>query len=96
MNAGGVLKPGMFVTAQLPRPGVGALTVPELAIQVMQGGPAVFVAQDGGRFERRSVVLGPRSDGQVAVERGLVAGETVVVQGSFWVRTQLQRSELEE
>lgn len=96
VNTDGVLKPGMFVTAQLPRPGVRALTVPDTAVQVMAGGPAVFVARDGGRFERRSVELGPRADGRVAVERGLVAGEIVVVRGAYWVRTELQRSELEE
>ena len=96
VNTDGVLKPGMFVTAQVPRPGVRALTVPETAIQSMQGGPFVFVAHDGGRFERRTVVLGPRADGQVAVEKGLVDAETVVVTGAFWVRTQLQKSELEK
>ena len=95
-NTGGILKPGMFVNAQVPQPGVRALTVPETAIQIMQGGPAVFVARDGGRFEHRAVVLGPRADGQVAVEKGLVDSEAVVVQGAFWVRTQLQKSELEE
>ncbi len=96
VNTGGLLKPGMFVTAQVPQPGVRALTVPETAIQMMKDGPAVFVARDGGRFERRAVVLGPRGDGQVAVEKGLADAEAVVIQGAFWVRTQLQKSELEE
>jgi cobalt-zinc-cadmium efflux system membrane fusion protein len=95
-NRDGVLKPGMFLTAKVPRPIVRALAIPEPAIQVMQSGPAVFVAHEGGRFERRDVVVGPHSDGQVVIEKGLVEGETVVVQGAFWVRTQLQKSELEE
>lgn len=95
-NTDGVLKPGMFITAKVPRPGVRALTVPETAVQTMEGGTVVFVALDGGRFDRRSVVLGPRAEGQVAVESGLVAGEAIVVQGAFWVRTELQKSELEE
>ncbi len=95
-NTDGALKPGMFVTAQVPRPEVHALTVPDTAIQIMQSGPAVFVARGGGRFERRDVVLGPRAEGHVAVEKGLVAAESVVVQGAFWVRTQLEKSTLEE
>lgn len=95
-NADGALKPGMFVSGQLATRTVDRLTVPANALQIMPEGPTVFVAQVGGRFERRSVVLGLRADGQVAVEKGLSEGESVVVEGSFWVRTQLQKSELEE
>ena len=95
-NADGVLKPGMFVTAALPQDSVIAITVPEGAVQDTADGAVVFVARDGGRFERRSVVLGLRTDGQVAVTKGLRAGDSIVVQGAFWVRTQLEKSTLEE
>jgi cobalt-zinc-cadmium efflux system membrane fusion protein len=95
-NGDGVLKPGMFVTAKVPGASVQAITVAEPALQVMPDGPAVFVVEGGGKFTRRSVILGARADGKVAVERGLAEGEEIVVQGSFWVRTQLQKSELEE
>lgn len=96
VNSDGVLKPGMFVAAKVPRPAVRGLAVPETAILVMEGGASVFVAHDGGRFERRPVVLGPRAGGQVAIQSGLAERENVVVQGAFWVRTELQKSELEE
>ena len=95
-NTDGLLKPGMFVSAELPRPAVRALTVPEAAVQVTQGGSAVYVAYEKGRFEQRNVVLGPRANGQVAIDKGLAAGEVVVVEGAFWVRTQLEKSALEE
>ena len=95
-NADGVLKPGMFVTAELPQDSVTAITVPEGAVQDTADGVVVFVARDGGRFERRSVVLGLRTDGQVAVTKGLIAGDVIVVQGAFWVRTQLEKATLEE
>jgi len=91
-----LLKPGMFVSAKVPRLGIDALTVPEQAVQVMEGGTAVFVAKGEGKFERRNVVLGTRAEGRVAVTSGLVAGEMVVAEGAFWVRTELQKSELEE
>ncbi len=94
-NSDRLLKPGMFVTAQLPIEKVHAVTVPEGSIQIMPEGPSVFVVQKGG-FERRGVTPGARAEGRVAVETGLTEGEEVVDQGSFWVRTQLQRSELEE
>lgn len=95
-NPDGVLKPGMFVTGHMPRPAIQALTVPEAAIQTMEGKPTVFVAGPAGAFERRTIVLGARADGRVAVDKGLTAGERVVVQGAFFVRTKLQKSELEE
>lgn len=95
-NGAGVLKPGMFVTGRLPRQSVRALVVPETAVQLMPDGPVVFVVNAPGRFERRSVVTGARADGQVAIEKGLGEGETVVAEGAFWVRTQMQKSEIEE
>jgi multidrug efflux pump subunit AcrA (membrane-fusion protein) len=95
-NTERLLKPGMFVSARVPRPGITALTVPEQAVQTMGEGTAVFVAQGEGKFERRNVVLGERAEGRVTIASGLVAGEMVVVEGAFWVRTELQKSELEE
>lgn len=96
VNGDGVLKPGMFVTGRVPRPKVTGIVVPETAILDMEGGKSVFVARDGGQFERRTVVLGPRAEGEVAVESGLKENEAIVVKGAFWVRTMLQKSELEE
>lgn len=95
-NPDGVLKPGMFVTGHVPSAAVKALTVPEAAIQTMDGTPTAFVARPGGQYERRTLVLGARADGRVAVTSGLTAGDKVVVDGGFFVRTELQKSELEE
>lgn len=95
-NPDGALKPGMFVTGHLPRTTVRALTVPEGAIQVIEGSSTVFIEKGPGQFERRDVTVGPKANGMVAVEKGLKAGERVVVGGSFMVRTQMQKSELEE
>ncbi|MFL5404826.1 MAG: efflux RND transporter periplasmic adaptor subunit [Myxococcales bacterium] len=96
VNKDNLLKPGMFVTGKVPRPTVTAIVVPETAVMDMEGGKSVFVAHEGGQFERRVVVLGPRAEGQVAVQSGLKEHEAVVTKGAFWVRTQLQKSELEE
>ncbi len=96
VNTDNLLKPGMFVTAKVPRTTVSGLAIPEAAILSMAGGTSVFVAHDGGQFERRSIVIGPRAEGRVAVQSGLIEGEAVVAEGAFWVRTKLQKSELEE
>jgi cobalt-zinc-cadmium efflux system membrane fusion protein len=95
-NPDGVLKPGMFVTGHLPSGGVRALTVPEAAVQIIEGKSTVFIEKKPGEFERREVKLGTKADGHVAVEKGVAAGERVVAQGSFMVRTQMQKAELEE
>lgn len=86
----------MFVTGHLPSGAVRALTVPEAAIQIIEGKSTVFVEKGPGQFERREVKLGTKAGGRVAVEKGVASGERVVAQGSFMVRTQMQKAELEE
>lgn len=95
-NPDSALKPGMFVTGHLPRTSVRALRVSEGALQIIEGTPTVFIEKGPGQFERREVTVGPKSEGKVAIEKGVKAGEKVVVGGSFMVRTQMQKSELEE
>ena len=91
-----LLRPGMFVSASVPGKTLQTLSVPEAAVVMMDGGPVVFIASDGGRYERRSVTLGVHADGRVAIESGLAERENVVTEGAFWVRSELQKSELEE
>ena len=95
-NPDGVLKPGMFVTGQVPHAPLLGVSVPESAIQVMDGKPTVFVAGTAGELTGRPVVLGPKADGRVAVTQGLAPGDRVVIAGGFFVRTEMQKSELEE
>jgi cobalt-zinc-cadmium efflux system membrane fusion protein len=89
-NPGGLLKPEMYARVALgesaPRPMV---VVPEAAIQEMDGKPCVFVAQEGGRFEKREVALGASSEGLVEVRSGVAAGERIATQGSFLLKSQV-------
>lgn len=75
------LKPGEFVHVEIvleePTP---RLVVPEEAVVPQAGQSWVFIV-DGERVERRSVELGARSPGRVAIEAGLAEGERVVVSG---------------
>lgn len=73
------LKAGMFARIAL----AGAETstgvfVPEKALIEREGGDAVFVVTDG-RVQLREVRIGTSDGGQVQVQEGLVAGETVVL-----------------
>jgi membrane fusion protein, heavy metal efflux system len=77
-------------------PIVRAAIVPESAVQLFQDKPNVFVvrpnAKGGAHFERREVEVGQRSDGHIAVLRGLVAGEVIVMEGAFAVKAEFQRA----
>jgi membrane fusion protein, heavy metal efflux system len=72
-----------------------AAIIPEDAVQLVAGVPTVFVvetdAKGGARFSRRSVELGTRSNGRVAVINGLRPGELVVTQGAFAVKAEFQK-----
>ena len=85
-NPGQRLKPGLYGTVEIAAPAVdAAVAVPESAVLDSGTRRLVFAAYDGGRFEAREVDLGARADGYVAVERGLDAGQAIVVDGNFLI-----------
>lgn len=92
-NKQGVLRPGMFVTAQIVLgEGVGAqsvLAVPEAAIVYYKDRPYLYAhhAQEG-HFEPLAVKLGRKAAGQVEILSGLHEGEQVVVSGASQLLAQ--------
>jgi RND family efflux transporter MFP subunit len=94
-NPGFFLKPGMFaevqVTSELE---ASALLVPNMAVLRSGEKNTVFVALDGGKFDPRSVVLGPQAEGeQYQVLDGLKEGERVVTSGQFMLDSESQLRE---
>lgn len=88
-------QPGLFVTARvtLERARV-PMAVPEQAIIRTAEGAAVFRA-NGARFELRPVVVG-RTDGRTTeIRDGLAAGDTVVVENAFVLKSELGKGEVE-
>ncbi len=82
-NPDGLLLPGMFVRARLPR-GVrdDALLVPqEAVVRDSFGRPELVIVGDDKTAARRPVGIGDTIDGRTIVTSGLKAGETVIVQG---------------
>jgi len=82
-NPDGVLRPGMFLRAQLllaQAPGV--LAVRSEAILEGDDGASVFVVREGVA-SRRSVELGLAGDDAIEVRSGLTESESVVVEGAF-------------
>lgn len=96
LDAGGTIPIVAEVTAgdALPSPGEGvevrveldprpqALTVPEGALMMYEGGVTLYV-KEGKVARRRSVTLGTRSDDRVEVLTGLSPGDKVVVSGAI-------------
>jgi cobalt-zinc-cadmium efflux system membrane fusion protein len=89
-NGDGLLKPGMFVTVELPDDGKAeVLQLPVDAIQEHEGKKFVFVHLGDAHFERRDIDLGIRGDGIVEIARGLQTEEQVVVHGGFILKSQM-------
>lgn len=90
-NPDGTLRPGQYVTADLS---VGTseqvLRVPEAAIQLVEDRPSVFVPVEGG-YAPRAVMTGTKSGGFVEIRSGLMAGETIVTDGAFTLKAQLEK-----
>jgi Cu(I)/Ag(I) efflux system membrane fusion protein len=81
-NTGGVLKPGLYGTAEFTTAGPAVLTVPRDAVVDTGRQQHVFVAT-GDRFEPRPVTLGVQLANRVEVRSGLQEGEQIVAAGVF-------------
>jgi membrane fusion protein, multidrug efflux system len=83
-NSDHKLWPGEFVRVVLRMSTQqNAAIVPNQAVQTGQDGPYVYVVKDDRSVEVRPVVTGARLDQDLVVEKGLKAGETVVVEGQL-------------
>ena len=58
-----------------------ATVVPIKSVVIEKGGAYVFVIRPDSIAERRMIELGPEVDNRVIVERGVVPGEKIVVEG---------------
>ncbi len=77
------LKAEMFVTAELRVAEAKGLLVPARAVYLRGEQYFVFVDAGAGRYVRRTVKLGPGSDGMQVVLAGLEPAEKVVVDGNL-------------
>ncbi len=95
-NTEGKLKPGMFADLNIELSENGtALVVPSSAVLDDEGESLVFVRKDGNRFEPRHVVVGARDNGFIEVTDGLEAGDAVVIDGNFQLKSKLYEAILD-
>ncbi len=91
------LRPGMFGQVRIETAttgGTGAIAVPEVAIQELNGKQVVFVAgREPGMYIARPVTVGSRAgNGLVVITAGLAAGERVVTKGAFQLKSELTKA----
>ena len=94
-NPGLFLKPGMFAKVNLEaKLEDSAILVPDSAVLRSGEKNTVFVQREPGKFDPRTVALGPRGEGNFyQVLSGLKPGEQVVMSGQFLFDSESQLKE---
>jgi RND family efflux transporter MFP subunit len=88
-NRAGRLRAGMYATVRFhPVVARDAVLVPDLAVLRTGQRTIVVLAEGGGHFTARDVVLGASGDGHVAVLSGLEGGERVVTSAQFLIDSE--------
>lgn len=94
-NAGGQLRPGMFVRGRAASTGSvqTPLLIPTTAPLISGDRALIYVQVPGAErptYEARSIVLGSRLGDQYEVREGLQDGDLVVIHGNFRIDAELQ------
>jgi cobalt-zinc-cadmium efflux system membrane fusion protein len=89
------IKPDMLVSMLVLSKPSKKLSVPAQAIVRENDKNYVFVQLAPNKFRLREVTLDEEYQGNVAVINGLVANETIIVEGAFHVNNERKRKELE-
>jgi len=97
-NSSGLLKPGMFATILTETTSGGSerlIAVPEEAVLLEGTKRYVFIQIAPEKFKVREIEAGRTLGSRLEVRSGLKEGETVAVKGSFILKSELKKSELE-
>jgi RND family efflux transporter MFP subunit len=93
-NPGFILRLGMYMDVLFTSPaGATMPVVPKQALQSIGSTSVVFLPVEGesGRFLQRTLKIGDSTSSGFRVLEGLKAGETVVTEGSFLLRSEALR-----
>src|SRR5581483_733323 len=96
-NSDGRLKPGMFADVEITTTILrDTIVIPDTALQTDEENQIVFVDLGGNKFQKRVVKLGIEPHGRAQVTEGLKVGEKLVTEGSFILKSEMLKGELEE
>lgn len=91
------MQPGAFLQVRI-RPSsetdADAISVPEEAVQLVEGREVVFVRIQSG-FKAMPVVTGTRSGGRIVIESGLRAEQEIATANAFLLKAELGKEEAE-
>lgn len=93
----GGLRPGQAISVRIftrDAQTTGGVSVPEEAIQTVEGRDVVFVRTATG-FEAVPVLVGQRSGGRAEITSGLRAGQTIATRNAFLLKAELGKGEAE-
>jgi cobalt-zinc-cadmium efflux system membrane fusion protein len=92
-NRRGWLRPGESTSARIHtrRLAAPAVTVPKNSVTFIDGKPTVLVLAAPGLVEPRHLELGADDGERVVVRQGLRAGESVITQGLFALKSEIFR-----
>jgi RND family efflux transporter MFP subunit len=97
------LRPGMFASVGVAAPlsggapALSVVTVPEASVVTDSDARYVFVEVGDRTYERRAVEVVPGAGaGRVALRSGLAAGERVVTNGAFTLKSELGKASLKD
>lgn len=98
-NVRGRLRPEMYARVWVPSSqSTTVITLPDSAVQRLDGKDVVFVAhpdaRGGARLEKREVQLGGTSGRRVSILSGLSPGEIVVVAGAYAVKAEFAKAKM--
>lgn len=88
------LRPEMYAEVTLLTPERSVLAVPQAAVQQVGSRTMVFVVRGPSRFELREVKIGESSKAYVHVKSGVGAGDEVVTQGSYALKSEVLRAQI--
>ena len=87
------LRPGQYVMVRAEIQTIpNALLVPQQAVSQLRGTDQIVVVNPDGKAEIRAVTVGPVYVDLIVVQKGLSAGEKVVVEGFQKVRQGMEVS----
>lgn len=96
-NGAGILRPQMFGNIKIELSGSSkGIVVPTEAIIKDKTGNFVFIAESDTVFTKREVVLGAGINGHTEIISGITEGESVVVKGSFFLKSEMMKDSLAE
>ncbi|HEX7500417.1 MAG TPA: efflux RND transporter periplasmic adaptor subunit [Polyangia bacterium] len=92
-NRKGWLRPGQSTSARIQSraPAARVLTIPKDAVSFIDGKPTALVQVGPGLVEPRPVDLGPDDGERVTIRQGLRAGESVITEGLFALKSEIFR-----